>query len=345
MDTALSSFSYQQPDACRELREALAQRLLSARGLQCAPANIVITNGAVHAISILEELLLGEGKHAVLEDPVTVDIPRILAKGGSLVHSVPVDEHGLCTGMLPEDMDCSFIYTIPSHQFPLGAVLPAKRRIELLEYAKRHGAWIVEDDYDSEYRYDGAPLRPLWQLDPDRVIYLGTFSKILFPALRIGYAVLPEELAGPFRELVRLNLIHLPVLEQLALARFIEEGQLDRHIRRMARVYGRRRECLVSGLAEAFGGRARVLGASAGLHIAAAFEGVDFGDELIMRIKEAGACVYPVDEHCINKGMHRHLCCRGRQAPAGSVCAGCRRPGKRRRRSGDHRFSLRGTCA
>lgn len=304
MEASLPALSYVSPDACRELQTALALRLARVRGIRCAPRQIVITNGAVHAIALLEKVLLGAGRTVVTEDPVTVDIPRILSTGGARVIGVPSDGQGLVVERLPRDASLSLIYTIPSHQYPMGSILPVSRRLELIQYARERDAWIAEDDYDSEYRYDGAPIQSMQRLAPERVIYLGTFSKTLFPALRIGYAVLPEPLVEPFSEWIRLTMIHLPSLEQMTLAAFLTEGFMDRHLRRMGRLYKRRRACLIESLQGAFGNRVSILGAAAGLHLVAGFQDIVFDEPCLGQIRDAGVTVYPVEAHAIEKGSH-----------------------------------------
>jgi GntR family transcriptional regulator/MocR family aminotransferase len=305
-EACLPVLSYISPDACLDLQKAVAERIARVRGIRCAPGQIVITNGAVHGISLLERLLLGQGHSAVVEDPVTVDIPKILSAGGARIISVSTDEQGLMIERLPRDVRPSLIYVIPSHQYPMGSILPVSRRLELIQYAREHDAWIAEDDYDSEYRYDGAPIQSMQHLAPERVIYLGTFSKTLFPALRIGYAVLPEPLVAPFTEWIRLTMINLPSLEQLALAAFLEEGYMDKHLHRMNRLYKKRRACLITCLQDAFGDRVRILGAAAGLHLVAAFRDIAFDGTCLERIKEEGVIVYPVEIHAIKKGRHTH---------------------------------------
>ena len=306
MEASLPVLSYMEPDACRVLQEVLAARLARVRGIRCAPEQIVITNGAVHAIALLERVLLGEGHTAIVEDPVTVDIPKILSTGGARIIGIPTDGQGLMVKRLPGDANPGLIYVIPSHQYPMGSILPVDRRLELIQYARRHDAWIAEDDYDSEYRYDGAPIQSMQRLAPERVIYLGTFSKTLFPALRIGYAVLPPSLVEPFTEWIRLTMIHLPSLEQMTLAAFLAEGHMDKHLRRMGRLYKKRRACLIDCLQDAFGDRARILGAAAGLHLVAAFRDIVFDGPCLDRIRDAGAIAYPVETHAIAKGNHSH---------------------------------------
>jgi GntR family transcriptional regulator/MocR family aminotransferase len=191
-----------------------------------------------------------------------------MAAGAELVFS-PVDEHGI---RIPKPVAgkraCRLAYVTPSHQFPTGAVLSIERRLELLAWASRLGAFIIEDDYDGEYRYDGQPLQALCGLDREgSTIYVGTFSKILFPALRLGYLVLPESLVEPFVATKAIGDTGTAALEQLTLADFIDAGHFDRHLRRTTASNAARRKTLVAALGEHFGDRAEVCGANAGLHV------------------------------------------------------------------------------
>jgi GntR family transcriptional regulator/MocR family aminotransferase len=179
-----------------------------------------------------------------------------------------VDAQGLETARLPRADRARLAYVTPSHQFPLGGVLPIGRRLELLRWARRQGAWIVEDDYDGEFRYGQRPIDALQSVDTDgRVIYVGTFSKALSPQLRLGYLVLPQALVPAFRKAKRLTDRHAPVLEQRALASLIESGAYERHVRRVRREHERRRAALLDAIARHLPGEVRVAGTAAGLHL------------------------------------------------------------------------------
>lgn len=176
--------------------------------------------------------------------------------------------------------------------------------MDLVKYARESGCYLVEDDYDSEFRYDGAPVNSLYELDPDRVIYIGTFSKILFPSLRLGYIVLPPQLIMQFREWKRLGDHHTNSISQLALMRFIESGDLERHIRHMKKVYRNRRNLLLELLDQYFPNQYRVLGDSAGMHMILDLRGIEFSPDLVQRITDSGVYVVPVEEHSVMKGLH-----------------------------------------
>ena len=251
-------------------------------------------------------LLLSPGDEVVIEDPVTYEVQQILMSSGAQLFPVPVDERGMQTDLLPLDKRPRLIFVTPSHQFPQGGILPVQRRLHLLQFARTADCYLVEDDYDSEFRYVGSPISSLQGLSPERVIYVGTFSKILAPALRLGYLVLPAELVERSRSIKRLLDLHSPSLEQLMLAQFIESGKLERHIVRMKRVYQRRRHVLITTLRQHFSEQVEIVGDATGLHLVARFPRVTFTPEIIAAIERSGVHVYPVERHAIVKGRHLH---------------------------------------
>lgn len=208
------------------------------------------------------------------------------------------------TSQIPHGINPAFIFVTPSHQFPIGGTLPIQRRIHLIEYARKVNSYIVEDDYDSEFRYEGPSVSSLQGLDPDRTIYIGTFSKILSPALRLGYLILPPALIKRGRTLKYFSDLHTPSLEQLTLALFIKEGYLEKHIFRMKKVYRKRRDFLKEQLYNEFGDRITIHGDSTGLHLVAEFEGIYFTENLLSKIYDHGIKVYPVELHTINKALY-----------------------------------------
>ncbi|MBV9227775.1 MAG: PLP-dependent aminotransferase family protein, partial [Chloroflexi bacterium] len=305
----------------------LARYLLRTRGVRCQSEQILILSGAAQGFSLLARLLVSTGDEIVIEDPVTYEVQLVLKGSGALLCPVPVDERGMRTDVLldipptnaahassyaqvggSEVLDShkrpSFVFVTPSHQFPLGGILPIQRRIQLIQFARAANCYLVEDDYDSEFRYEGSPISSLQGLEPERVIYVGTFSKILSPALRLGYMALPGELVERCRSIKRLADLHSPSLEQLVLARFIDEGHLERHIVRMRRVYQRRRNTLINALKACFARQVSILGDATGLHLVAQFCGVEFTQEVVAAIENAGVLVYPVEQHAIIKGRH-----------------------------------------
>ena len=236
------AMGYGQPEGRRELRQAIRDYVVGQRGVTCHPDQIIITAGTTQAIGIACHLLLGERRDVVLEDPITRDIQLIVQGQGGIIHPVTVDDHGMAVDELPKDMLPAFIYVTPSHQFPLGGTLPIQRRIALLHYAQRTGAYVIEDDYDSEFRFDGPPLGSLHGIAPEQVVYIGTFSKTLCPALRTGYLILPQDLINQGRGRKWHCDLHNEIPSQLALAHFIGQGGYLRHLARMKRLYARKRD-------------------------------------------------------------------------------------------------------
>ena len=248
---------------------------------------------------MISRVLLNAGDRVLIEDPhYTGARCALMAVGAELVISA-VDDNGI---RVPKPTTgkrrIRLAYVTPSHQFPTGVVLPTTRRFELLEWASREAAFIVEDDYDSEYRYDGPPLQALAGLDQEgRVIYVGTFSKILFPALRLGYLVLPDSLVEPVLAAKAIGDTGTAALEQLALADFITMGHFDRHLRRTNASNAARRNALVTALREEFAARAEVCGANAGLHLLVWLQGRKGGmiADVYGRALSVGVGLYPVD--------------------------------------------------
>nr|WP_223069584.1 PLP-dependent aminotransferase family protein [Paenibacillus caui] len=247
------------------LRAAIAAHLRASRGIAAEPASICCFSGSMQAIALLSQLLLGEGARAVVEDPGYPGIRRAAAATGAAVIPAEVDGRG----MIPRDWDAQVLYVTPGRQFPTGAVLAPERRRELLAWAQRRGAVIVEDDFDSEFRWGGRPMEPLMAQDPGgRVVFVGSFTKPLFPALRLGYAVLPPQLVQPVRLAKSLYEPYSPAqLEQRSLARFMARGDYDKHLRRMRRIYGLRHETFHRELESRLGGLFTPLASYSGLHV------------------------------------------------------------------------------
>lgn len=259
--------SYDDARGSQRLRTALQGYLWRARTLRCEIEQIIIVNGSQQGLDLCARLLLDAGDHFVIENPCYGMARSVFASPGAAAVSIAVDSDGLSTRML-EGVEARLAYVTPSHQFPLGSVMPISRRHQLLEWAQRHGAYVVEDDYDSEYRYDINPVPPLYGLEnSNNVIYLGTISKTLSPTLRIGYLVVPVELQEVFATAKQLTDRHSPVTEQEALASLIESGAYESHVRRVRRLNRERREALLNVLHQTFGDRIDIVGADAGLHI------------------------------------------------------------------------------
>ncbi|MDA7948790.1 MAG: PLP-dependent aminotransferase family protein [Hyphomicrobiaceae bacterium] len=250
------------------LRAALSDHLREMRGVQADPEQIIVTSSAQGALDLLARAMLDPQDKVWVEDPGYLGARAAFSGTGATLVPVPVDKDGLNpAGNHPRPR---LIYVTPSHQYPTGILMPLARRLELLECASRHGAFIIEDDYDSEFQFQGRPVAALQGLDASgRVLYIGTFSKILQPGIRVGYAVVPPALAEPLRSLQRNSGHIAPGVVQLALAKFIEEGHLRAHVRRTCALYEERQDALVSALEENFGTRMRVNRPAGGMQLVA----------------------------------------------------------------------------
>ena len=260
---------YPESQGRLDLRTAVCDYVARRRGVQADPDDVLIVSGTQEAVSLSAQVLLDPGDRVVLEDPHYTALWRVFTAHGAHVDLVPVDEDGIDCDRLPSEPPRVMCLT-PSHQFPLGSVLSLPRRLALLNYAQANDAWILEDDYDGEFRYGGAPLAALRSLDThDRTLYIGTFSKTLFPALRMGYMVLPKALREPFRIAKHISTFGCPAIEQRALAQFIENRGFDRHLRRAAQTLRARRAALMQGLREHARGAVDVRDSQAGMHLVA----------------------------------------------------------------------------
>ena len=242
-----SAFPYQQAAGYLPLREAIAAHAMVSRGVHCTPEQIIIVSGAQAGLDLAARLLINAGDPVWMEDPGYLKARSAFLGSGAKIIPVPVDQEGLVVEAgIARAPGARLVYLTPSHQFPLGVTLSLARRIALLDWARRADAYILEDDYDSEFHYTRRPLPALQGLDNDgRVIYIGTFSKVLFPALRLGYLILPPPLVEAFRAVRNLIDTHPPLLEQVVLADFIVEGHFARHLRRMRTLYAERRAALI----------------------------------------------------------------------------------------------------
>lgn len=250
------------------LRSLIAAYLRSARGLQCSAEQIVITSGAQQGISLCAQLLVEPGDVVAVENPGYRAAGHAFAVAGAQLQGVAVDQDGIDCRQLEQLEHCRLAYVTPSHQYPTGVIMSLARRLELLAWAERSGGWIVEDDYDGEYRYSGAPLAPLAALDRQgRVIYVGTFGKVAFPALRLGYLVLPPGLVQAFARRRAVDVRHSEVSTQAVMAEFMAAGHFQRHIRRMRRAALSRRNTLLAGWPETIPGVGPLPTVAAGLHL------------------------------------------------------------------------------
>ena len=290
--------SYGDPAGYRPLREAIARHLAQSRGVRADADRVVVVNGSQQGIDLLIRLWLDPDECAALEDPGYPGAALALRAHGARILPISVDEDGLRVDALPSPKEPDaprMVYVTPSHQFPTGATLSLPRRLRLLEWAARRGALVVEDDYDSEFRYSGRPLESLQGLDANGVAaYVGSFSKALFPPLRVGFVVLPEGLARPFVAAKWLADRQTATPDQQVLSDFIHEGHFERHLRRMRRLYAARRGALLTALEEHLGGLVTPGGDGAGLHLVAWLPAGCDAHALATRVARLGVATAPV---------------------------------------------------
>jgi len=272
-----TQLDYGEPAGLRVLREAIAEHVQAARGTRCGAEQILIVAGAQQGLELISRVALDPGDRVWMEDPGYPGARSALLGAGARIVPVPVDGEGLVVEQGARHAgDARLAYVTPSHQYPLGVPMSLARRLALLQWASRASAWVIEDDYDSEFRYGARPMPCLHGLDVDgRVIYVGSFSKTLFPALRLGFMIVPPDLQDGLVAARAAADQHPPVLDQTVLADFIVEGHFARHLRRMRVAYRERMEALLAAAARFCGGRLRVRPTRTGLHAIADLNGAD----------------------------------------------------------------------
>jgi GntR family transcriptional regulator / MocR family aminotransferase len=253
------------------LREAIAEYLGAVRSVRCEPSQIMVTTGSQQGLQLSAQVLLDPKDRVWLEEPGYPSARQAFITAGAHLIPVPVDHEGLnVEEMIRRGQSARAVYITPSHQYPLGMTMGATRRMLLLNWAVRNDAWIIEDDYDSEYRFGSRPIASLQGLDTNaRVIYIGTFSKVMFPALRVGYVVIPQDLVPAFSAARDAADVFSSTLYQLVMTDFIRDGHFARHIRRMRTLYMERRQALVKAIRAQMGNMFEVVGAEAGMHLVA----------------------------------------------------------------------------
>ncbi|MFP3404163.1 PLP-dependent aminotransferase family protein [Pseudomonas sp. SIMBA_065] len=293
-----AQLGYGDPAGELQLRELIAAYLRRSRGLSCTAEQIVITSGAQQAISLCAQLLLQPGEGVAVENPGYRAAGHTFAVAGGKVMGVPVDEEGMDCERLVQLTDCRLAYVTPAHQYPTGVTMSLARRLALLAWAERNDGWIIEDDYDGEYRYSGAPLAPLAALDRQgRVLYVGTFGKIAFPALRLGYLVLPARLVQAFSQGRALAMRHSEVGSQCVMAEFMAQGHFQRHIRRMRRAALSRRNVLKAGWPLSVPGLGGMPEVAAGLHVKVDVDNFAREQELVATAEAVGVEVNPLSSY------------------------------------------------
>ncbi len=299
--------AYAEPEGRVALRGAIAGHISFARAVACRPEDVIVTAGAQQAIDLIARILVVPGETTVaVEDPGYPPMRAAFAAAGACIANVPVDDEGLVVDRLPPNARA--ICVTPSHQFPLGVAMSLRRRAALLDFARARRAVVIEDDYDGEFRFGGKPLDALQTLDrAELVFYVGTFSKSLFPALRLGFLVAPPWARSALVAAKQLTDWHGPVLAQDTLAAFIAEGHLARHVRKMRAIYGERRAALLRSLARHCGDRLAPIPAVAGLHLAARLAGPLPAGTLVARAADAGIGVELLDRYAGRKAAVRGL--------------------------------------
>ena len=307
--TTIADMNYGEPCGHAPLREAIAAYLLVARGVACRPAQVFVTAGHRASLALVSRALLARGNRAWVEEPGFAPTRDVLQAEGHRVVAVPVDEQGLRVAHgRRRAPDARLAIVTPSHQAPLGCSMSMARRLELLAWAQAARAWIVEDDYDGEFRYAGHPLPALKSLDrEDRVLYAGTFSKVLHPGLALAYLVVPEPLVERFARAARTVSNGPAQLTQAIVCDFMREGHLARHVKKMRLLYGRRRATLAAELQRAFGDAVRIELRGGGMHLLARFTGLVDDRTLARRAQAAGLNCQALSERYAGKARTEGL--------------------------------------
>ena len=291
---------YLHPAGHMPLREAIAQWLMVSRGIRCDASQVVVTSGSQQAIDLIGRLLLDAGDEALVEDPGYPGIRACLLGHGALVRPLPVDDEGLCIAQAAQWPAARMAVVTPTHQFPLGVRMSLARRLALIEWARAHRAWIVEDDYDGEFQYGPHRIAALCSLPHgERVLHVGTFSKTLHPGLRLGFIVVPPALTAAFASAKALSDRHSPGDVQDVLARFIAEGHLLRHLRRMRELYVQRQELMIDALSRASGGALRLTPSEQGMHLVHELRGSRPDAPLAAQARELGVFLAPLSAYAM----------------------------------------------
>ncbi len=292
-------------DSCgeEELRRELCAYLYRTKDITCSPEQIFILPGATSGVDVAC-WALKNCPVVAMEDPCVHFMRQAFLRNGYQIAPIPVDGQGMRTELLADLPEFGLMYVVPSHQFPTGNVLPIRRRLALLSHARKTNAYIIEDDYDSEFRYEGEPIQTLRHLDPERVIYLGSFSKIFSPTLRIGYMILPWEAIDRMRSAMESINLSVPVLLQRALADFLHSGQLEHHIYKMKRLYAKKRLLLIRELKRSFGTSICISGENAGMHVMVTFEKRPLGREDFELLRAYLVDAEWSEDYALEKGVH-----------------------------------------
>jgi GntR family transcriptional regulator/MocR family aminotransferase len=300
--------TYQHSAGLSALRRAIAHHVGISRGVESSSDDVVVTGGTQQALDLLARVLLSPGDRIAVEDPGYTPPIYLFRSLGVRVIGVPVDAEGLVVDAIPRDVRA--VYVTPSHQYPLGVTMSLARRRALLSWAERHDAAIIEDDYDSEFRFAERPLEPLQTLDTrGRVIYVGSFSKTLLPTLRLGFVVIPRSLQAAMHKASYVSHWHPPTVTQAALAHLIDNGDFARHIRRVGKVYRERHATLVRTLQENFVDRLQLIPSTTGLHVAALArrDSVEQIEAVVSRAADADVAVQKLSTLAISRSPRAGL--------------------------------------
>jgi GntR family transcriptional regulator/MocR family aminotransferase len=301
---SVSALGYGKAAGYEPLRVEIAQYLRRARGIVCEAGQVVITNGSQQALDLAARILVDPGDRVILEEPSYEGARQAFSVAGARILAVPVDRDGFRVDELPaRSPRCRAVYVTPSHQFPTGAVLSASRRRQLLRWAHARGSYVIEDDYDGELRYDIRPIQAIKGGDVEnRVVYVGTMSKVLFPSMRLGYIVSPPSLVESFVRAKHVCDRQTPVLLQMSLADFMSRGHFDRHLLRARRLCGQRRAALLAAVDRHLGTLVTVEGTNAGIHVMMWVKGRAAREVpgMIARAAEGSVGIYPIAPYFIH---------------------------------------------
>lgn len=299
-----SLYSYGNISGDLRLRKALTEYLFRMKGIQCAPEQILIVSGSSDGFILTAKALSNTYDSVFVEEPTVNFIKNIFLDQGYTISPVNVDDDGINIEELEKEKERNLTIITPSHQFPTGSILTIQKRQRLIEFAERTDSFLVEDDYDSEFRLKGIPIPPLQVLNPSRVIYVGTFSKNCYPGLRLGFLVVPDKLLNRFIEIKEKLNIYTPTIKQRAMAGFIAEGHLERHIYTMKKLYKKRRELLHSLLVERFRNDISIKGDETGMHLQVEFTNPELSNLDWEKAVNYGVKVDSFEKYSINKGKN-----------------------------------------
>lgn len=291
---------------CQKFRKSLCHYLHKTKGISCPPEQIFIFPGSSAALSVIFTILNKKGRPVVLEDPVYNGIISLCNTLNIKLMSIPVDEHGMMVHKISPKCIPGFIHVIPSHQFPTGAILSIQRRQQLIEYARKHQIYIVENDYDSEFRYTGLPISSLHVLDPEKVIHIGTFSETMYPGIRIGYMVVPKELKKVCQQSMQTFPLEASRITQTALSSFMDSGSYERHIEKMKRYYKKKHDILVLSLQQVFDDEIIIYGNAIGLFLIVEFKKLRFTYVVLAELKKQGILIDNMGKHSLNRDLHQN---------------------------------------